>query len=241
MAYTDTWDAAFEALPADSENISQGADRIRDLKLAVRERMEHDHYWDEAGTDADHGEHLTIALREQASVGSPGTAKAFLYGKTVSGKPELVYKDEDDNEVQITSEGSLTVSGIPATTKMLFYADAAPTGWTLDNTLDDKLVFVTKGSAAGGETGGGAHASGTWTQLNHTHTVDIWANDKTGSILEEASTSRDRFRSPGLDEDWVSKAVATRASVGKRETTANGAPANTWRPAAYCFIICSKD
>jgi len=63
MAYTDTWNAAFEALPADVDNISEGADRIRDLKLAVRERLAKDHYFDVAGTDADHGEHVKVTLR----------------------------------------------------------------------------------------------------------------------------------------------------------------------------------
>jgi len=62
----------------------------------------------------------------------------------------------------------------PATTPMAFYLDAAPTLWTINNTLDDKLLFVTKGSVAGGETGGGTHATGTWTIAGltkdaHTH------------------------------------------------------------------------
>ena len=52
---------------------------------------------------------------------------------------------------------------VPNGTKMLFYADTAPTGWTLDNTLNDKLIFVTQGSVAGGQTGGGAHSTGSWT------------------------------------------------------------------------------
>jgi len=65
-----------------------------------------------------------------------------------------------------------TVSWIPAGTKMVFYQDVAPTGWTIANTLDDKVLFVTKGSAAGGQTGGGAHSTGTWTQPNHTHTAN---------------------------------------------------------------------
>lgn len=233
MAYTHTWNAAFEALPADSENISQGADRIRDLKNAIRERMESDHYWDEAGTDADHGEHLTITLREQASVSSPGTGKAYLYAKTVSGKPELVYKDEDDNEIQLTSAGASPAVSIPSGTTMLFYEDTAPTGWTIDDTLDDKLVFVTKGSAAGGETGGGAHASGTWTQPNHTHAYGTLSG--TGTLTDPSG--------PGA---WAVSGslygnTSTSVPVAVTGSTANGATAASWRPAAYCFIICSKD
>lgn len=54
---------------------------------------------------------------------------------------------------------------------LLLYENTAPTGWTIQNTLDDKLLFVTKGSVAGGQTGGTVHSSGTWTQPNHTHTT----------------------------------------------------------------------
>ena len=64
---------------------------------------------------------------------------------------------------------TLTYGSFPAGTTMLFYADTAPLSWTLLNTLDDKLVYVTKGSASGGQTGGTAHSSGTWTQPSHTH------------------------------------------------------------------------
>ena len=38
--YTDLWDAAFEAAPADLDNVSDGASEIRQLKQAVRERID---------------------------------------------------------------------------------------------------------------------------------------------------------------------------------------------------------
>jgi hypothetical protein len=108
MAHTDTWNAAFEALPADSDDVSEGADRIRDLKLAVRERMSMDHYMAIAGTDADHGDHSKVTLR----VGSAPTQvadKGILYSKDVTAKAELFYIDEDGDEIQITTGGLLNV------------------------------------------------------------------------------------------------------------------------------------
>lgn len=51
---------------------------------------------------------------------------------------------------------------VPSGTLMLFYQDTAPTGWTINNTLDDKLVYITKGSGAGGEIGGTYHTIGSW-------------------------------------------------------------------------------
>jgi len=40
---TTTWDAAFEAIPADTDEAKYGADGIRDLKVAVSERGELEH------------------------------------------------------------------------------------------------------------------------------------------------------------------------------------------------------
>lgn len=169
MAYTRTWDSSNEASPADSDQRSAGAGKIRNLKVDVRERIAKDHYMDIAGTDADHGEHVKVTLR----VGSAPTQaanKGILYAKDVLSKAELFYIDEDGDEVQITSGGELNYSEFASGTIMFFYQDTAPTGWTIDDTLDDKALIITKGSAAGGETGGGAHSSGTWTQPSHTHT-----------------------------------------------------------------------
>uniref|UniRef100_A0A6M3KDT2 Uncharacterized protein n=1 Tax=viral metagenome TaxID=1070528 RepID=A0A6M3KDT2_9ZZZZ len=187
---------------------------------------------------------------------------------------------------------------IPAGTKMLFYANTAPTGWTLDNTLDDKLVFVTKGSVAGGQIGGGVHSTGTWTQPNHTHTgpshthtgpshthtgpshqhahaaFTLTANEMpahthlvnhyptgTGTTAGPGGTD-DRSGAPSTSWGTLSSgsgaahthpnaAAAGTGATGADGTgatgadgtgaTAGGATANTWRPAAYAMIICSKN
>lgn len=61
--------------------------------------------------------------------------------------------------------------GIPKDTKMLFYQDTAPTGWTIVTTVDDTLVYFTKGSSGGGNAGGALKTASTWTQPSHTHSV----------------------------------------------------------------------
>ena len=126
MPYTDTWNAAFEALPADGDLVSQGADRIRDTKLAVRERLEKDHYLAIAGTDADHGEHVKVTLRVQTSKPTAEADKGWLYSKDVSAKAELFYEDEDGDEVQLTTGGAVN-SGAPV----------KATGAELDTGTDD--------------------------------------------------------------------------------------------------------
>jgi len=57
---------------------------------------------------------------------------------------------------------------IPAGTKMYFYQNTAPTGWTIDETPADAVLAVKGGSNAYNVDGG--NQAGTWTQPNHTHT-----------------------------------------------------------------------
>jgi hypothetical protein len=239
MAYTDTWNAAFEALPADGDNVSEGAERIRDGKVGIRERMEKDHYMDIAGTDADHGEHKWVTLREQGAAPSNVANKGFLYTKDVSGATELFYEDDDGTEIQLTNGGSINLPSdvvtFPAGTKMVFYQDTAPTGWTIQNTLDDKLLFITKGSAAGGQTGGGAHSTGTWTQPSHTLTEAEIPSHR--HALMNSTNTHDEMYGAGQAGD---NAGSTQYSG---YTGGGGAHSHgtTWRPAAYCAIIASKN
>lgn len=107
MAYTRTWDASYEATPADTDNVSEGAQRIRNARTDIRERMEKDHYMDIVGTDADHGEHKKVTLREQSADPTAAVDKGFVYTKESDLKTELFYLDEDGNAVQITCKGAV--------------------------------------------------------------------------------------------------------------------------------------
>ena len=183
MAYSATWD---ETTPAGSEARSLGDDRIRELKIQIRERL-------------------------------------------------LVASDSDYD------------SYIPSGTKMLFYQDTAPTGWTIQSTLDDKLVYVTKGSAAGGQTGGGVHSSGSWTISGFSANV----GDHTLTTAEIPSHTHPQVA------QWIAGGGAAGAAYWEIEghyelntgATGGGGAHNhpmashngTWRPAAYCCIVCSRD
>ena len=164
---------------------------------------------------------------------------------------------------------------IPSGTKMMFYQDIAPTGWTLLNTLDDKLLFVTKGSAAGGETGGGVHSTGTWTQPghnhtgpSHTHTLSSHVHTTSGHVLTEPEMPSHNHISAivaaqlgfGGESNYLASPGGTGSTGGDQAhdhgntgggseptgaegtgSTGDSATAATWRPAAYCVIICSKN
>ena len=59
-------------------------------------------------------------------------------------------------------------SPIPAGSKMWFYQDTAPTGWTIVSSCADGLLAVKGGLNAYNVAGG--QQVGTWTQTGHTHT-----------------------------------------------------------------------
>ncbi len=250
MAYSNEWNSAFEAVPADASDIGEGANVIRTLKIAIKERMQKDHYFDLAGTDADHGEHNKITLRECANAPTYVAGKGFLY----YAANNFFLLNAANQLIQLTANGVLNVANnppFPAGTKMVFYQDAAPTGWTIDTTLNDKLLYVTKGSGAGGQIGGGVHASGSWTisglthvhdhsLANHVHAVPATSN---GWGIVGGNYGRLGVASAGLTaaaNNNLNTEISSTANTGvanSNTVASNGA----WRPAAYCVIVATKD
>lgn len=99
-------------VPAGSEDPKLGDNRIRALAAAVVEALEVDHYMGSDGgsgtgyNEDAAGEHRVITLRVESAPAAEAN-KGYVYAKDVNGKAELFYKDEDSNEIQITSGGIL--------------------------------------------------------------------------------------------------------------------------------------
>jgi len=112
--FTDTWNAAFQADPADTDDADEGAANIRQTRVAVAERLVVDHSWAGDGQD---GKHKVVNLLVQ----STPTAEASvgqIYSKDVDSKAELHYQDEDSNEIQFTTGGNrigLIIQSVRAT------------------------------------------------------------------------------------------------------------------------------
>lgn len=106
MAHTRTWNAAYEAGPADSQALSQGAARIRELKTDIRERLDLDHIMDD--DDTNDGRHRLVTLLVQSDPTVPAST-GVVYTKDVSSKGELHYRDEDNNVIILTSVGQAWV------------------------------------------------------------------------------------------------------------------------------------
>jgi hypothetical protein len=98
--------------PAGSQAISLGDDAIRLLKVQIQEVIDVDHDFPSSGQAADVGQHKQVTLQEKADLGTGAAGATILGSQTVSGKGELVYTDEDDNDIQITSGGKIKAESI---------------------------------------------------------------------------------------------------------------------------------
>jgi len=146
-SFTETWNATYETLPADSEDAKDGANRIRKFKTAVQERVEVDH--SHAG-DAHDGKHNKVTLRVQS--GDPGldAGDTAIYTKDVAGTKEAFHKNSAGAVVQLTKGAELNY--FPAGTRLLFQQTAAPTGWTKETsgTYNDAALRIVTGAAGTG-------------------------------------------------------------------------------------------
>lgn len=107
-----------ETSPSGSQAISLGDDRIREYKIQNREVLEVDHVYPSSGQSATAGFHKQVTLVEAADIGTGATGLPILGAQTVSGKPELVYTDEDNNDIQLTKGGGQNYSAPAALANM---------------------------------------------------------------------------------------------------------------------------
>ena len=75
------------------------------------------------------------------------------------------------NQVAFGNHTHTDLSDISATSIVLFYSDTVISGYTLLTSIDDHLIYITKGSASGGEVGGSIKSGSTWSHPSHTHTT----------------------------------------------------------------------
>ena len=116
-------------------------------------------------------------------------------------------------------------------TDMWFYADSAPTGWTLQTDLGDTVLAI-----KGGDTyTTGAQVAGTWTQPDHTLTIDEMPSH---SHTYTAPNDPENKRSTNGSSCVTSiSATSSTSSVGQDQAHNHG---DSWRPLARVGIICKK-
>lgn len=255
MAHTNTWNSAYEASPADGDNVSDGAGKIRGTRQDVRERIAKDHYMDIAGTDADHGEHSKVTFQAPISKPSSVANKGFLYGKDVSSKIELHFEDEDGNEIQMTAGGALSTAagfsdgtnaitfptnGMAAAKTMLgdsntiawFYLNTAPPGWKALSTGGDTVLGVSGGSGDYNVNGGNPDSAATWT-IDGLTAANESSHTHTYSGTTSTVTTEFGNQMAGVNDgiDEHSHTYSGTTSGGSTHTHAISQDAS-WRPSA---------
>lgn len=108
-SFARDWSAAYEAIPADTDDASEGASRIRENRVDTRERFDVDHFL--PGTapadKSEEGEHRKVTFYTQIADPTAVADKGFLYIKDVSAKAELFWRNEDGNVIQLTDLAAL--------------------------------------------------------------------------------------------------------------------------------------
>lgn len=185
MALTYTLDTSTPADDSVAHPPSQGATRIRELKNAFVERFGQDHYVPASGSTYDNddcGLHSKVTLLVQTDITEKASA-IIIYGKDVSGKCELHAKDEDGNEIQITSGGALNIAGFVSGDFLMTSNTGAKAGWT-DKTATWASRYIRVGATPETTGGNATHAHGGVTGSHtltiaeipphtHTYTYDI--------------------------------------------------------------------
>ena len=80
-------------------------DDIKANNDALETAIDQDHDFTTGGTQT--GKHDQVSLIEAVDIGTGAEGLPILGAQTASGKAELVFTDEDDNDVQITSGGKI--------------------------------------------------------------------------------------------------------------------------------------
>jgi hypothetical protein len=111
MGFTYSFDTSYPDGATQPVSILDDSDRL--TKQAIQERENVDHYWPLTGTQvsaAAAGEHRKVQFYGVLAVKPVLAAgEVALYTKTVSGKSELFFENEDGTETQLTDAGLLNV------------------------------------------------------------------------------------------------------------------------------------
>ncbi len=152
------WDST---LPIGSEAISNGDNRIRELKADIQTSLR-GNTTDGLEAKFPGSDTSNPIFRYRGLRGATGARPATgQYGLFVDTTRNVIQRDNGSSWNDIATL-------IPAGTKMLFIQAAVPTGWTIDATHDGRLIRVD--GATGNTTGGASDVTATIT-LAHSHTV----------------------------------------------------------------------
>jgi len=216
MAFVDSLNAA---TPVGTDQMSVVDNEIRAIKDAVKSTWAVEHY--------ETGEHKFSVGNTAARPLSPKTNQIHINIQTgfIEYFDGAIWKNAHDGPA------------VPAASKMWFYQNAAPTGWTFDSSLDDRVLTLTSVEANGGATGGAWAIAGlVVTDPGHLHAA--------GGLAVAATTT---FQ---VDVDLATGGVTLASKLHLHSLSGNVASGTTgvtvagdgtWRPDFARGILCTKD
>jgi len=93
---TVTWDGTYEGTPAGSDDPRAADDRMREIKVSVRERVEREHGGTTTDASARHGVHRKGSARASYAAGDPATA-------VDAGSTRALNSTDDDGRLHVDS------------------------------------------------------------------------------------------------------------------------------------------
>lgn len=217
-----TWDAT---LPLGTEAISNGDDRIRELKTDIQTSLRGN---TSEGTEAifPGSDTANPVFRYRGLKGTTGARpSAGQYGLYFNTTRNVLQRDNGSSWDDI---GTM----IPATTVCVFFQSAAPTGWTQVNSHNDKIIRVVSGT--GGGSGGSTAFTSCWTasttgaEASHTHLVSGDSGD--GNVTGAGAL----FDAGAIPHRHTISITSGAGSSHSHSVTA-------YAPQYIDAIICSKD
>lgn len=211
-------------------------------------------------TYVDNADAAHAALTAPHSATSAATANRLML-RDAAGRAKVA---DPSVAADIATKGyadSAVSSLIPPGTRMVFRQASAPTGWTQDTSLNDRVLRMVSGS------GGGAGGSWLISGLSHAHTHDMAHTHETpfratridggsGDLWQAGSgtapafgtgTTRAGQRMVGTDTGLAAANEPTALTSGASVSTTTGASTSavssdgSWRPLYADVIVASKN
>jgi len=140
------------------------------------------------------------------------------------------------------SGGTAGIASVPTGESILFYKNTAVLGYSIVTTVDDDVVYITKGTAAGGQAGGAAKPGSTWSQpthihatRNHTLTISEMPSHTHGISNDNCSGgSGDNEAGPGFREVSTPTGGGNPHNHGNTYSAGGG---SSWRPKGQNFTL----
>lgn len=162
----------------------------------------------------------------------PKTDSAYDLGST-----GLRFKDLWADDLTVTTSltlGSNSVDAFASGTDMIFYQAAAPTGWTINSSISDRMLL--NDHAAGGSTGGSWATLSTGNESSHTHSNGSYAASASSDTIRQYDNGGG-FTSMQASHTHDITGTSSAGSAHSHGSITHGSTQHNWAK----IIICSKD